>query len=238
MRRGNAPLARMRALRLLLIGTRDSALDPLRFRSQGWVQREVAVEERDGGGASAQLHLVRLVSVPTPTLRSVDLRYNFRLRPGRDALAYLSREWGMCRWVWNRLTAESKDRHLDNQIAVANGCHKDALPTFGYAEQDKYLTHLRATTRDVVTGEHWLACGSSVAQQQTVRDFARARSKALSDRMSALPLSQQRGLPRFKSRHGSLPSLNYTSRGFKVEPHPETGRLALRLPGKVFIPVV
>lgn len=167
----------------------------------------------------------------------VEVRYTYRLRPGQTARRYLAREWGMCRYVWNALVAESADRYLWNQVAIANGADRDALPTFGYAEQDRHLTRLRATTVDE-HGVRWLAEGSSVAQQQMVRDFAAARSKVLSDRKNKIPVAQRRGLPRFKSRHRSLASMNYTRRGFCLKPHPDTGRLALCLPGKVIIPVV
>jgi len=144
----------------------------------------------------------------------------------------------MCRFVWNTLCAESKDRHLWNQVAAANGALPKDLPTFGYGEQDKYLTRLRASTVDPVTGERWLAAGSSVAQQQTVRDFAAARSKALLDRKNKIPVAQRRGLPKFKSRHTTTASMNYTRRGFSLKPHPQTGRVALALPGGVLIPVI
>lgn len=164
------------------------------------------------------------------------VRYSYRIRPGAQAQAYLLREWGMCRWVWNQLVAESGDVHLFNRVALEYGA--TSTPTFGYAEQDKYLTRLRATTVDPETGERWLASGSSVAQQQTVRDFAAARSKALKDRKNKVPVSQRRELPRFKSRHTALPTLNYTRRGFSLVPHPETKRMVLSLPGGVLVPVV
>ena len=32
--------------------------------------------------------------------------------------------------------------------------------------------------------------------------------------------------------------MNYTTRGFRIKDHPETGKLALSLPGGVLIPVV
>lgn len=143
----------------------------------------------------------------------------------------------MCRFVWNALCAESKDRHMWNQVAAANGALSKDLPTFGYGEQDKFLTRLRASTVDE-DGVRWLAAGSSVAQQQTVRDFAAARSKALLDRKHKIPVAQRRGLPRFKSRHTTPASMNYTRRGFSLKPHPETGRVALALPGGVLIPVI
>jgi len=168
------------------------------------------------------------------TVRQV--RQTERIRPGTLAERYLLREWGMCRWVWNQLVAESADQHLYNQTAIQMGA--TSVRAFGYAEQDKTLTRLRATMVDPETGEKWLATGSSVAQQQTVRDFAAARSKALLDRKNKIPVARRRGLPRFKSRHTSLPTLNYTRRGFSLKPHPETGKLALTLPGGVLIPVV
>ena len=41
-----------------------------------------------------------------------------------------------------------------------------------------------------------------MAQQQTIRDFGRARAKALKDRKDkTLAPRQRRGLPRFKSKH-------------------------------------
>ena len=167
----------------------------------------------------------------------VEVRYTYRLRPGVRAQRYLIREWGMCRAVWNRLVSASQDEHLFNEIALANGAVRTDLPTFGYAQQDKFLTRLRATTVNDA-GERWLAEGSSVAQQQTVRDFAAARAKALLDRKNMIPVNRRRGLPRFKSRHTALASMNYTQRGFSLIPDPDTGVVRLRLPGGVSIPVV
>ncbi|MEZ5184979.1 MAG: transposase [Candidatus Nanopelagicales bacterium] len=163
------------------------------------------------------------------------VRYTYRLRPGAVAERYLVREAGMCRFVWNQLVARSRDLYEWNRSATLFGGTDPA--TFGYAAQDKFLTWLRATTVDPESGELWLAAGSSVAQQQTVRDFAAARTKALQDRMDrSIPASRKRGLPRFKSRHTALPSMNYTTRGFSLVER--DGRVRLQLPGKVTIPVV
>lgn len=167
----------------------------------------------------------------------MDIRYTYRLRPSRSAKRYLIQEWGMCRHVWNKLVEKSLDTHLVNRAGVANGSATQSVQTFGYANQDKFLTQLRANTVND-EGEHWLAQGSSVAQQQTVRDFVAARATAIMDRKNNIPATRSRGLPKFKSRHTSLPSMNYTTRGFSLKPHPETGCLALALPGKMLIPVV
>lgn len=74
-------------------------------------------------------------------------------------------------------------------------------------------------------GQHaWLRAGSQVAQQQTLRTY-----------VSALDASfkvKGRARPRAKKLKTTLPSLEYTVRGFRVK----DGRLCL--PGKVGIPVV
>lgn len=163
------------------------------------------------------------------------VRYTYRLRPGQNAMRYLTREWGLCRYLWNRLVEESANRYLQSQQTTSTGSERDSLPTFGYAEQCKFLTYLRqATLTD--EGVQWLAKGSSVVQQQTVRDFAAARSKAISDRMNKVPVSRRRGMPRFKSRHRDRASMNYTRCGFALKV--VDGCVRLRLPGKVDIPVV
>jgi len=69
-------------------------------------------------------------------------------------------------------------------------------------------------------GEHdWLCEGSVVAQQQMLRNFRAKRAK-------------RGGRRKFKSAKRSLPSLNYTKRGFALK----DGRL--RLAGGLCIPVV
>jgi putative transposase len=70
----------------------------------------------------------------------------------------------------------------------------------------------------------WLRDGSQVAQQQTLRTY-----------MTALDASfkvKGRGRPKLKKRKTARPSLEYTTRGFRIT----DGRLCL--PGKVTIPVV
>ena len=70
----------------------------------------------------------------------------------------------------------------------------------------------------------WLRDGSQVAQQQTLRDY----SRALQDSFEV----KGRARPTFKKRKTSLPSLEYTQRGFSIR----EGRL--RLPNRVSVPVV
>jgi putative transposase len=172
-------------------------------------------------------------------LGRVKVRYTYRLRPGQAAQRYLAREWGMCRFVWNRLVEESAERFRCSRnaaiVSASGGARSGELLTFGYAEQDKFLTGLRSSIVDD-EGCRWLAAGSSVAQQQTVRDFAAARAKALADRKAKIPAARRRGLPRFKSRHRDLASMNYTRRGFSLVE--VDGAVRLQLPGKVRIPIV
>ena len=162
----------------------------------------------------------------------ISVRYTYRLRPGAVAVAALTAEWDRCRWVWNALTAESKARHIVNEVSRSNGYAAEAdLLTFGYKAQDGQLTRWRR--------EHpWLAEGSSVAQQQMVRDFDAARSKALKDRTDKVAISRRRGLPRFKAKAKALPSMNYTVRGFNLIPDKTTGVLRLKLPRGIVVPVV
>jgi putative transposase len=132
------------------------------------------------------------------------VRYTYRLRLSGGAKRLLLAEWDRCRWVWNQCVQASDAAHRES---IASGVKIECGP----AHLDQRLTGWRA--------EHsWLSDGSSVAQQQTIRDFGRARAKALKDRKDKkLPLRARRGMPRFKSKHRALPSLNYTLRGFGID---------------------
>jgi putative transposase len=78
----------------------------------------------------------------------------------------------------------------------------------------------------------WLAAGSSVVQQQTIRDFAASRTKALKDIRDRLPPKRRAGLPRHKKKREAQPTLNYTRRGFRLR----DGRL--HLAGGIVLTVV
>lgn len=81
----------------------------------------------------------------------------------------------------------------------------------------KHLTLLRHS-------EEWLGEQPVVPQQQTIRDFITAK-KAF--------FNKTRKRPKFKKKRTTLPSMNYTKRGFSIT---EEGRL--RLAGGMNIPVV
>lgn len=139
----------------------------------------------------------------------MQVRQTQRLRPSGTAERYLLREYGKCRFLWNELVSESKRRY-------ANDPHS----TFGYAEQDKFLTALRNATAgkviDSATGTNWLSEGSSVVQQQLVRDFAKSRKKALLDRKNKIPVAKRHGLPRYKKRD-KVPQLELHPQGFLAQ---------------------
>lgn len=139
----------------------------------------------------------------------------------------------MCRYVWNRLVDRSQTLHELNPSILL--CGAEPMP-FGRKQADAYLTVLRRTTVNE-HGEHWLATGSSVAQQQLVLDFSKSRTKALKDLMGMAPIWKRAGLPRFKKRATDTISLNYTRRGFSLR-EDATGELRLRLPAGISIPVV
>jgi putative transposase len=83
---------------------------------------------------------------------------------------------------------------------------------------DKTLTGWRAA-------HDWLSAGASVPQQQIIRDFGKARAKALKDIKARLPVRRRTGMPRFKKKDLAAPSLNYTRRGFRLK----NGRLHLKV---------
>ncbi|WP_245567222.1 RNA-guided endonuclease InsQ/TnpB family protein [Nocardia vinacea] len=130
-------------------------------------------------------------------------RYTYRLRVSCTAQRALLAEWDRCRWVWNQCVTEAKQAHTSGEKT-------------GPAVLDKQLTGWRS--------EHeWLRTGASVPQQQIVRDFGRSRAKALRDLRNRVPQRQRAGMPRYKKKDLSAPSLNYTLRGFRIK----DGRLHL-----------
>ncbi|MGR3939106.1 RNA-guided endonuclease InsQ/TnpB family protein [Streptomyces sp. BRA346] len=139
-------------------------------------------------------------------------RWTFRLRVSSGARVALEAEWGRCRWVWNECVARSKRAHRGGERC-------------GPAALDKMLTEARRITP-------WLREGSSVPQQQVIRDFGRSRAKALKDIKDRLPMHRWAGMPRWKRKRVADPTLNYTRRGFRLK----DGRL--HLAGGIVVRVV
>ncbi|MER7519340.1 transposase [Streptomyces sp. NPDC126499] len=139
-------------------------------------------------------------------------RYTYRLRVSSTAHSALRAEWDRCRWIWNECVTRSKRAHRDGEKC-------------GPAGLDKMLTEARAITP-------WLAEGSSVPQQQLIRDFAKSRAKALKDIKDRLPQRQRAGMPKPKKKREADPTLNYTRRGFRLK----GGRL--HLAGGIVLTVV
>lgn len=130
-------------------------------------------------------------------------RYSYRLRVSSTALTGLSAEWARCRWVGNACVTMSRKAHDLNKSATD-------MRTCGPARLDKMLTEAR-------TALGWLREGSSVPQQQTIRDFGESRAKAFKDIKAKLPVRQRAGMPRTKRKRDALPSLNHTRRGFRLK---------------------
>lgn len=131
----------------------------------------------------------------------VKVRYTYKLRPGSGAVRHLRHEYSLCRWVWNESV---------HQFRSGN------RPTA--AKLDKMLTAARRSAS-------WLRAGSSVVQQQVIRDYSTALHRSFT-----VPGT---GRPSFRhSKRDRLVSLNYTRRGFSLA----EGRL--RLAGGVSVPVV
>ncbi|MGW5674227.1 RNA-guided endonuclease InsQ/TnpB family protein [Streptomyces sp. NPDC003860] len=145
-------------------------------------------------------------------------RWTFRLRVSSTACRALLAEWDRCRWVWNECVAKSKAVHLHNK---ATGEKR----TCGPAQLDKMLTRAREAAP-------WLREGSSVPQQQIIRDFGTSRAKAHKDIKDRLPMARRAGMPRWKKKREALPTLNYTRRGFRLKD------AALHLAGGIALTVV
>ncbi|WP_318208960.1 MULTISPECIES: transposase [unclassified Streptomyces] len=139
-------------------------------------------------------------------------RYTYRLRVSTTARTALLAEWARCRWIWNESCARSKRAYADKEPC-------------GPARLDKMLTEARSANS-------WLREGSSVPQQQTIRDFAKSRAKALKDIKAGLPQRHRAGMPKHKRKRAAAPTLNYTQRGFRLK----DGRL--RLAGGIDLTVV
>ncbi|RNF82709.1 RNA-guided endonuclease InsQ/TnpB family protein [Streptomyces botrytidirepellens] len=145
-------------------------------------------------------------------------RYTYRLRVSSTARTVLVAEWGRCRWVWNECVAKSKAVYLHNTSTGQKA-------TCGPAQLDRMLTEARQRTP-------WLREGSSVPQQQIIRDFGRSRAKAHQDIRAGLPMARRAGMPKWKAKREALPTLNYTRRGFRLK----DGRL--HLAGGIVVAVV
>ncbi|MFI7083571.1 RNA-guided endonuclease InsQ/TnpB family protein [Streptomyces anulatus] len=146
------------------------------------------------------------------------VRYTYRLRVSSTAGTSLGAEWGRCRWVWNECVAKSRAVHLHTKSTGEKA-------TCGPAQLDRMLTEARAHSP-------WLREGSSVAQQQVIRDFGRSRAKAQRDITERLPVGRRAGMPKWKTKRETLPTLSYTMRGFRLK----DGRL--HLAGGIVVTVV
>ncbi|MEU9408701.1 transposase [Streptomyces sp. NPDC048281] len=136
------------------------------------------------------------MKTPMKAAEVIHARYTYRLRVSATAAAALTAEWNRCRWIWNECVARSQRAHQ-----MRESC--------GSAQLDRMLTEARKTTP-------WLAEGSSVPQQQLIRDFGKSRAKALKDIKDRLPQRQRAGMPKYKTKREADPTLNYTRRGFRL----------------------
>ncbi len=146
-------------------------------------------------------------------------RYTYRLRVSSTARAALEGEWARCRWVWNECVAMSRKVH------VRNRANADAKQTCGPVQLSALLTEARGAMA-------WLREGSSVPQQQTIRDFAKSRAKALKDIKAKLPMRQRAGMPKARKKRRAEATMEYTRRGFRLK----DGRL--HLAGGIVLTVV
>jgi putative transposase len=138
------------------------------------------------------------------------VRYNYRLRPGAVAEKRLLLEWNCARYVWNQCVEAGEASYK-----LFKGGVEHDNPTF--CRMSKKLTGWRAEF-------DWLREGSQVVQQQMIRKWSESHQAAFKQ--------PAKGFPKFKSGKVALPSLEYTSNGFKLKGD------KLFLAGGISIPVV
>ncbi|MER7788353.1 transposase [Streptomyces sp. NPDC097640] len=137
-------------------------------------------------------------------------RYTYRVRVSSTVREALLAEWDRCRWIWNECVAKSKAVRLYNKTNLND------KQTCGPAQLSKMLTEARAMTP-------WLREGSSIPQQQIIRDFGKSRAKAQKDIKDRLPVKRRAGMPKWKKKREADPTLKYTRQGFRLK----DGRLHL-----------
>lgn len=128
-------------------------------------------------------------------------RYTYKLRPGAVARTHLREEYARTRWVWNECVHQFRT---------------------GRKPTGKKLSSLLTAARASLS---WLREGSSVVQQQTIRDYVAALNASFTVN------GRRRPVPKTRKKHPYV-SLNYTRRGFSLK----DGRL--RLAGGISVPVV
>ncbi|MGW4754951.1 RNA-guided endonuclease InsQ/TnpB family protein, partial [Streptomyces chartreusis] len=136
-------------------------------------------------------------------------RYSYRLRLSSAARTALDGEWDRVRWVWNECVAKSSAVHAHNRETGEKA-------TCGPVQLAAMLTEARV-------GTEWLREGACVPQQQVIRDFGKSRAKALADIKAGVSMRQRARMPKYKKKRETLPTLEYTKRGFRLK----NGRLHL-----------
>jgi len=80
---------------------------------------------------------------------STTLRYNYRLRPGAQALAVLNADWNRVRWIWNQAIDAKRDRNrrlLKGSDLTAARAKLDWLREGGQNQQAQVLYNFNPTT--------------------------------------------------------------------------------------------
>jgi putative transposase len=118
--------------------------------------------------------------------------------------------------VWNTCVNRSRDLYLfEDKTSIS---HK---------ELSRELTDWRQTY-------DWLKQGSSVVQQQVIQDFQKSRDAFFGNLKKKV--KRKVGLPRFKKKRSTLPSLNYTGNAFQLKNL--NNSLYLVLVGNIVVSVV
>jgi len=129
----------------------------------------------------------------------VQLRYNYRAYPGASQRRALARAFGCARVVWNDCLRDRKQAHAAG------------LPYVPSAE----LSRLRITQAKRTEERAWLADGSAVVLQQSLRDLDTAY-KNFFDSLSGKRKGRKAGPPRYKSKKDTRQSIRLNTNAFTL----------------------
>ena len=129
----------------------------------------------------------------------MQLRYNYRAYPGASQRRALARAFGCARVVWNDCLRDRKQAHAAG------------LPYVPSAE----LSRLRITQAKRTEERAWLADGSAVVLQQSLRDLDTAY-KNFFDSLSGKRKGRKAGPPRYKSKKDTRQSIRLNTNAFTL----------------------
>lgn len=142
---------------------------------------------------------------PPPRVRSVRLRYNYRVSPDADQRSALAQAFGCARVVWNDCLRARKEAHAAG------------MPYVSSSELSKvFITRAKRTEE-----RRWLGDVSAVVLQQSLRDLDAAFRRFFASSKDGRK-GRRHGLPRFKPKKDSRQGIRFNANAFVLR---DDGRL-------------